>query len=77
MATETRPPAQPAFVLRGHTSQVHAVQFAHGNSRLLTGDADGWVICWSLAYKRPTVAWKAHENTVLGLAVWGTDRVIT
>ncbi|MCJ1245444.1 ASTRA complex subunit [Trapelia coarctata] len=77
MTAERRPPAQPAYVLRGHTSQVHAVCFAHGNSRLLTGDADGWLICWSLAYKRPTVAWKAHENTLLGLAVWGADRVIT
>ncbi|MCJ1472445.1 ASTRA complex subunit [Lambiella insularis] len=77
MPTEALPPPQPVYVLRGHTSQIHALCFAHSNSRLFTGDADGWVVCWSLAYKRPTVVWKAHESPILGLAVWGADRLIT
>ncbi|MCJ1381104.1 ASTRA complex subunit [Xylographa soralifera] len=77
MPTEHLSPAQPAYVLRGHTSQVHALSFAHNNSRLFTGDADGWVVSWSLAYKRPTAVWRPHSSTVLGFSVWGTDRVIT
>ncbi|MCJ1292281.1 ASTRA complex subunit [Xylographa carneopallida] len=77
MPTQHLPPAQPAYVLRGHTSQVHALCFAHKNSRLFTGDADGWVVSWSLAYKRPTVVWRPHGSTILGLSVWGSDRVIT
>ncbi|MCJ1416126.1 ASTRA complex subunit [Xylographa parallela] len=77
MPPERLPPVQPAYVLRGHTSQIHALCFAHNNSRLFTGDAQGWVVSWSLAYKRPTVVWRPHDSTVLGLSVWGTDRVIT
>ncbi|MCJ1391341.1 ASTRA complex subunit [Xylographa bjoerkii] len=77
MPPERLPPAQPAYVLRGHTSQIHALFFAHKNSRLFTGDADGWVVCWSLAYKRPTVAWRPHNSTVLRISAWGTNRIIT
>ncbi|MCJ1404172.1 ASTRA complex subunit [Xylographa trunciseda] len=77
MPPERLPPAQPAYVLRGHTSQVHALCFAHNNSRLFTGDADGWLVSWSLAYKRPTVVWRPHNSTILGLSVSGADRVIT
>ena len=35
------PPAQPAFVLRGHSAQIHAIHFLDDNSCLLTGDGDG------------------------------------
>ena len=76
MASERLPPAQPTYVLRGHASQIHAVCFYSANARLLTADADGWVVSWSLAYKRPEAVWRAHGNAVLGLATWG-DRIIT
>jgi WD40 repeat protein len=77
MPAEHLPPAQPAYVFRGHAAQIHALTFTHDNARLLSGDADGWVISWNIAYKRPTSVWKAHENAVLGLAAWGDERVIT
>lgn len=67
------PPAQPAYVLRGHTAQIHCVHFLRQNLRLLTGDADGWVVLWNLAIKRPVAVWKAHEGSVLGLGSWGVN----
>ncbi|KAK4494380.1 hypothetical protein PRZ48_014678 [Zasmidium cellare] len=72
-----QPPAQPAYVLRGHSAQIHAIHFWRDNSRLLTGDADGFVVVWSTASKRATAVWKAHSNTILGLGSWEGDKVIT
>lgn len=77
MASELLPPAQPAYVLRGHSTQVHALHFTEYNRRLLTGDADGWVVSWNLAFKRPAASWKAHEKALLGIGSWGHDRIIT
>ncbi|KAL8930931.1 MAG: hypothetical protein Q9208_000032 [Pyrenodesmia sp. 3 TL-2023] len=71
------PPPQPSFVLRGHSVQVHAVHFIQGNSRLLTADADGWLVSWNLSYKRPVAVWKAHETALLGIRSWGPDRIIS
>ncbi|KAI9879123.1 MAG: ASTRA complex subunit [Pleopsidium flavum] len=70
-------PAQPVYVLRGHQAQIHAVQFIRANSRLITGDADGWIVVWALGTKRPAAVWKAHDNAILGVAPWGEDRIIT
>ncbi|KAL8983087.1 MAG: hypothetical protein Q9205_002576 [Flavoplaca limonia] len=77
MSTELLPPAQPTFVLRGHSAQVHAVHFIQGNTRLLSADAEGWLVSWNLASKRPVAVWRAHGNAVLGIGSWGQDRVIT
>lgn len=77
MATELLPPAQPAFILRGHSAQIHALHFTHGNTRLLTADAEGWIVSWNLAIKRPVAVWKAHDEAILGIGSWGTDRIIT
>ena len=76
MASEPLPPAQPAYVLRGHTAQVHAVHFMRSNSRLLTGDADGWTICWDVTYKRAVAVWKAHQSAVLGFGDWEQRRAV-
>jgi WD40 repeat protein len=76
MAAETRP-AQPKAILRGHKAQVHTAAFVRGNDRLLTGDADGFVVAWDLIIMRPRAVWRAHENAILGIAAWGHDRVIT
>ncbi|KAF1992854.1 WD40 repeat-like protein [Amniculicola lignicola CBS 123094] len=73
----TLPPAQPAYIFRGHTSQIHSVQIVHKNTRLVTGDADGCVVCWKLESKRPVAVWRAHDAAILGTAEWGVDRVIT
>lgn len=77
MAAELLPPAQPAFILRGHSAQVHALHFTHGNTRLLTADAEGWIVSWNLAIKRPVAVWKAHDEAILGIGSWGSDRIIT
>lgn len=59
------PPASPAYVLRGHAAPIHALNFFAHNAHLLSGDADGWVIIWSLVTKRPIGVWKAHEGAIL------------
>lgn len=71
------PPAQPAYILRGHASQIHSVKFLRKNTRLLTGDADGWVVFWKVETKRALAVWKAHDAAILGMAAWGRDKIIT
>ncbi|KAK4936376.1 Astra associated protein 1 Asa1, partial [Elasticomyces elasticus] len=73
----TLPPAQPTYVLRGHGAQIHAVSFLRHNTRLLTGDAEGWVVLWSVALKRAVAVWRAHQGSILGLQSWGVDRTMT
>ncbi|KAH9825541.1 WD domain, G-beta repeat [Teratosphaeria destructans] len=73
----TLPPAQPTYILRGHSAQIHSVCFLQDNLRLLSGDADGWVVLWDIPNKRPMAVWHAHNGTVLGLKAWGDERVIT
>ena len=75
--SSTLPPAQPAYVFRGHSAQVHAVHFFRENLRLLSGDADGWLVCWSLPLKRPVLVWKPHNAGILGIGKWGDDKLIT
>jgi WD40 repeat protein len=71
------PPAQPAYVFRGHSEQIHSVQILQNNTRLLTGDAAGWLVLWKLESKRPVAVWKAHDAAILGTAEWGSNRIIT
>ena len=70
-------PAQPVYILRGHSAQIHAVHFLRQNLRLLSGDADGWVVLWNVPIKRPVAVWRAHKGAVLGLESWDDDRIIT
>jgi WD40 repeat protein len=70
------PPAQPSYVFRGHQSAIHSVQVVRQNSRLVTGDADGWIVFWKLESKRPVAVWKAHDAAILGTGEW-LDRFIT
>lgn len=67
----------PKVILRGHKVQVHAAQFIRGNERLITGDAEGYVILWDLTIMRPRAVWRAHENAILGARGWGADKIIT
>jgi WD40 repeat protein len=76
MATDGRP-AQPKSILRGHKAQVHTAAFVRGNDRLVTGDADGFVVTWDLTVMRPKAVWQAHASPILGIAGWGDDRLIT
>jgi hypothetical protein len=68
---------QPSYILRGHASQIHYTSFIRSNSRLITGDAEGWIVVWSLAIKRPVAVWRAHEGSILGAEAWGTNKIIT
>lgn len=70
-------PPQPKSILRGHKAQIHAVAFLRSNERLLTGDADGFVVAWDLAIMRPRAVWQAHDNAILRIAEWGSHKIIT
>ncbi|KAI9797410.1 MAG: ASTRA complex subunit [Candelina submexicana] len=71
------PPAQPRYVFRGHAAQIHTLTFIRSNSRLATGDADGWLVIWRLATKRPVAVWKAHCNAILGTEAWSDRGIMT
>jgi WD40 repeat protein len=71
------PPAQPAYILRGHKAQIHALQFLRGNSRLLSGDTEGIIILWDVAVKRAKAVWRGHAGGILGLGIWGDDKIIS
>ncbi|UPL03486.1 hypothetical protein LCI18_014420 [Fusarium solani-melongenae] len=67
----------PKSILRGHKSQVHAAAFIRSNERLVTGDADGFVVVWDLTIMRPKAVWRAHEQAILGIRGWGDYKLIT
>lgn len=73
----TRPAAQPSYILRGHAAQIHTVRFARHNTRLLTGDAEGWIVYWKVETKRALAVWKAHEGPILDTSEWACDKIIT
>lgn len=62
---QSQRPAAPVYILRGHGSAIHALNICHQNLRLISGDANGWIIIWDLVTKRPVAAWKAHAGAVL------------
>jgi len=70
-------PPQPKSILRGHKAQVHAAVFIRNNERLVTADADGYLIVWDLSIMRPKAVWRAHQKTVLGIREWGPERLVT
>ncbi|EPE28353.1 WD40 repeat-like protein [Glarea lozoyensis ATCC 20868] len=74
---QTQPQPQPSYILRGHASQIHSTSFIRQNTRLITGDAEGWIVIWSIAIKRPVAVWRAHEGSILGTGAWGTNKIIT
>lgn len=59
--------ATPVYILRGHAAPIHALHIFSQNLRLVSGDAEGWVVIWDLVTKRPVTVWKAHEGAVLEL----------
>ncbi|TKX21915.1 putative ASTRA-associated protein [Elsinoe australis] len=70
-------PLQPTYVFRGHSAPIHAVRFLRNNSRLITGDAEGWVVLWDMVVRRPAAVWRPHTAAILGLGAWGDDKIIT
>ncbi|THV85500.1 WD40 repeat-like protein [Aureobasidium pullulans] len=77
LQNSTLPPAQPAYVFRGHNAQIHSICFVRHNTRLLTGDAEGWLILWNLASKRPVAVWRGHAAAILAVSTWTDDKLIT
>ncbi|SPO01402.1 related to ASTRA-associated protein 1 [Cephalotrichum gorgonifer] len=69
--------AHPKAILRGHKSQVHVARFVHNNERLVTGDAEGFLVVWDLTIMRPRAVWRAHQKTILGVEEWGPERLVT
>ncbi|KAF7554908.1 hypothetical protein G7046_g6692 [Stylonectria norvegica] len=67
----------PKAILRGHKAQIHAAKFIQGNDRLVTGDAEGYLVIWDLTIMRPTAVWQAHEKSILGIQGWGNDKIIS
>ncbi|KAF7541726.1 hypothetical protein G7Z17_g11903 [Cylindrodendrum hubeiense] len=67
----------PKAILRGHKAQVHSATFIRGNTRLVTGDAEGYVVIWDLTIMRPRAVWRAHESAILGVQGWGNDKIIS
>ncbi|BDD62715.1 ASTRA complex subunit [Monascus purpureus] len=55
----------PLYILRGHVSPIHALHFFNSNLRLVSADADGWIIVWDMVSKRAVAVWKAHDGGVL------------
>ncbi|KAK2766818.1 ASTRA complex subunit [Arachnomyces sp. PD_36] len=64
---QARPPATPSYIFRGHSSPIHALRFCRENLRLISGDADGWIVIWDVVSKRPVAVWKAHEGAILAV----------
>lgn len=75
-SSQQQQPAQPVYVLRGHSAQIHAVVFTRDNERIITADADGWVVVWNVGTRRPVAVWKAHEGTVMNVVGWD-GKIIT
>jgi WD40 repeat protein len=65
------PAATPRYILRGHKSPIHALHIFDYNTYLVSADADGWIVIWRLATKRPIAVWKAHEAAVLEVKGFG------
>lgn len=60
-----RPPATPRYILRGHAAPIHALHLFANNLRLISGDAEGWIVIWDMVAKRPVASWEAHGGSVL------------
>lgn len=71
------PIPQPAYIFRGHSSPIHHTSFLRHNTRLCTGDSEGYLVIWSLATRRATAVWRAHEGAILRVEEWGSGRLIT
>jgi WD40 repeat protein len=70
-------PATPIYILRGHATPIHALHVFSQNLRLVSGDADGWVVIWDLVTKRPVTVWKAHAGAVLEVKGFNTSTGVT
>ncbi|KAF3384687.1 ASTRA-associated protein 1 [Penicillium rolfsii] len=70
-------PATPIYILRGHAAPIHALHIFNQNLRLVSADADGWIVIWNLVTKRPVTVWKAHAGAVLEVRGFSTSTGMT
>lgn len=59
-STALLPPPKPAYILRGHAAPINALAFFAHNTRLVSGDAEGWLVVWDTAQMRAVAAWRGH-----------------
>ena len=73
-----RPPPDPAFVLRGHDTILHAIAFCRSDGGLLAaaGD-DGLVRVWDLETRRPALEFAASPGAVLTVKSLRDTRLLT
>ena len=71
------PIPQPSYIFRGHQHPIHHTSFIRSNTRLITGDSEGYLVVWSLATRRAVASWRAHEGAILDVKEWGSKRLIT
>lgn len=78
---DVQPPA-PYFVLRGHPSEVQCLHFppviqtsddSPLANTLISGDASGFVIVWSMLTCRPLAIWQAHTSALLTVRTIGSQ----
>lgn len=72
-SVQAQSPATPVYILRGHASPIHALNIYSQNLRLVSGDANGWIVVWDLVTKRPVTGWKAHEGAILEARGFNVD----
>jgi WD40 repeat protein len=76
-SAQAQSPATPIYILRGHGAPIHALHIYNQNLRLVSGDANGWIVIWDLVTKRPVTVWKAHAGAVLEVKGFNLDSGIT
>ncbi|KAI5854043.1 WD40-repeat-containing domain protein [Tricharina praecox] len=64
------PPLQPSYILRGHAQPIHSLTFLCNNTHLLSADAAGICILWTLSTRRPLAVWASHTASILSVAEW-------
>jgi hypothetical protein len=69
---------------RNHMPPLHQKQYAprqrvprKTGPVAKSSDADGWVVLWDMATRRPATVWKAHDASVLSIRDWGSSKLIT
>jgi WD40 repeat protein len=75
---ESGPVLRPTYILQGHGgSAVHSVRFWRQNSRILTGDSEGYIILWKSYSRRPVSVWRAHKGCILNIDTWNDDKILS
>ncbi|TPX41702.1 hypothetical protein SeMB42_g05457 [Synchytrium endobioticum] len=69
MQRDSAPAPEAEFLFRGHESDVRAVSFLPDGRGLLSADAAGVIVIWSLDTKRPLRKWQAHSRVIYAMEV--------